>query len=67
MSKIIELDNHYNMTVKQTLERALREGLEKVVIIGSRKEEGLTLFMSEMDDIEAFWALHKAADAVFDG
>lgn len=67
MAKILELDNHYDMTPKQTLERALRENLDKVVIIGSRKEEGLTLFMSEMDDIEAFWALHKAADSVFDG
>ncbi len=67
MAKVIELDNHYGMTVKQTLERVQREGLERVIIVGRQKDEGLKLFIAEMDDVEAFWTLHRAAQAIFDG
>lgn len=63
---IIELDNSRSMTAKQTLARAEREGLNTVIVIGSN-DKGLFLMASDMSAMEAFWALSKATQAIFDG
>lgn len=54
------------MTAAQTLARAEREGLDKVIIIGSN-DKGLFLMASDMSSMEAFWALSRATQAIFDG
>lgn len=54
------------MTAAQTLARAEREDLDKVIVVGSN-DKGLFLMASDMSAMEAYWALSKAAQAIFDG
>ena len=63
---IIELDNNTSMTASQALARAEREGLNKVIIIGTN-DKGMFLIASDMSSMEAFWALSRATQAIFDG
>ncbi len=67
VDNVIELEGHQSMTVEQAFARAQREDLAKVIIIGRLKEGGHVATISEMDDMEVYWALHKVAQAVFDG
>ena len=64
---IIELDNHFHMNTEEAIARAQREGLKKVIIVGLNRRNKLMLISSDMQDQEAFWALSKAAQAIFDG
>jgi len=66
-NKLIELDNNFGMSAKETLVRTQRENLEKVIVVGQRAEGGLWISTSEMTTMEMYWALKKAAQAVFDG
>jgi len=66
MGEVVELDQHVTMSVDQTLARAKREGLDKVIVIG-HKGEGLFLLTSDITTMEAYWALNKATQAIFDG
>lgn len=63
---VIELDINTSMTAAQALIRAEREGLDKVIVIGSN-DDGMFLIASDMTSMEAFWALSKATQAIFDG
>jgi len=67
MGDVIELDQHVTMTPDQTLARAQREGLDNVIIVGSKKGKGLFLVTSDLSTMEAYWALSKATQAIFNG
>ena len=62
----IELDVNCRMTVEQTFARASREPLDKVIIVGLNPENRVILFTSDMPYMEAYWALNRAVEAVFD-
>ncbi len=64
---VIELDNNYKMNVEQTLTRAQREPLDRVIVIGLTPNKHITLMSSKMTDMEAYWALNRAAQVIFDG
>ena len=67
MSNVVELDTNDRMTVKQAFRRAEREIVDKVIIIGLDSDNKLKLITSDMNNMEAFWFLHIAADIPLNG